>query len=55
MTSFVDWLQHNKEWVFSGVAVTVIIGGIALSRSLFRPATPNAHAPLPPPVPHPCK
>lgn len=47
MKSILDWLQHNKEWVFSGVGVTVVFGGIALLRSLFRPATPDA--PLPPP------
>jgi hypothetical protein len=49
MKSILDWLQHNKEWVFSGVGVTIVFGGIALLRSLFRPATPNA--PLPPRVP----
>jgi hypothetical protein len=26
MKSILDWLQHNKEWVFSGVGVTVVFG-----------------------------
>jgi hypothetical protein len=43
-----DWIQHNKEWVFSGVGVTVIFGGIALLRSFCRPATPNAPPPRDP-------
>lgn len=51
MTPLLDWLQHNKEWVFSGVGVTVVFGGIALLRSLFSRGTPNAPAPLPPPPP----
>lgn len=48
MKAILDWLQHNREWVFSGVGVTVVFGGIALLRSLFSPPTPNAPAPLPP-------
>jgi hypothetical protein len=46
MKSILDWLQHNKEWVFSGGGVTVIVAVFALLRWLFRSATPNA-PPLP--------
>jgi hypothetical protein len=42
LPSVLDWLQHNKEWVFSGGGITVILGGIALFRWLFTSATPGA-------------
>ena len=45
MKPLLDWLQHNKEWVFSGVGVTVVFGVNALVRSFFKQVTP----PAPPP------
>ena len=47
MKAILAWLQHNKEWVFSGIGVTVVVGVIALVRSLFRPGTENTQ-PRPP-------
>ena len=49
MKSILDWLQHNKEWVFSGGGVTVIVAIFALLRWLFRPAAKSPHAPPLPP------
>jgi hypothetical protein len=37
MKALFDWLQRNKEWVFSGAGVTVVVGVIALLRSLLKP------------------
>jgi hypothetical protein len=47
MKTILDWLQHNKEWVFSGIGVTAILGVIAVIRWLFRPSAPNT-PPRPP-------
>lgn len=41
MKSLIEWLQRNKEWVFSGVGVTVVVGAIAIVRALFKPAPPK--------------
>lgn len=46
MKPIVDWLQHNKEWFFSGIGVTGILAVVAVVRWLFRPA---AKSPQPPP------
>jgi hypothetical protein len=43
MKSVLDWLQHNKEWVFSGAGVTVVLGFMALVRWLFKPKTANSN------------
>ena len=45
MKSILDWLQHNKEWVFSGVGTP---GAFLLLRAIFRRPTPNTPTPLPP-------
>jgi hypothetical protein len=37
MKAVFDWLQRNKEWVFSGAGVTLVVGVIALMRSLLKP------------------
>lgn len=42
MKTILDWLQQNKEWLFSGVGVTGILSLIAMIRWLCRPSTPNA-------------
>lgn len=39
MKSILDWLQHNKEWFFSGAGVTVVLAVIALFRWFSRLAT----------------
>lgn len=36
MKPILDWLQHNKEWVFSGAGVTVIAAVIGLLVSALR-------------------
>jgi hypothetical protein len=46
MKSILDWLQHNKEWVFSGVGIPVATGLFFLLRAVFRRATANTPAPL---------
>ena len=51
MNPILDWLQHNKEWVFSGVGVTGVFGGMALLRSLFNRGARNAAASPQPPRP----
>ena len=35
MKPLLDWLQHNKEWVFSGVGIPVATGLFFLLRSIF--------------------
>lgn len=45
MKATLDWLQHNKEWVFSGIGVTGILGVIAVVRWLFRPVTESTQPP----------
>jgi len=41
MASILDWLQHNKEWVFSGVGIPLATGLFFLVRWIFRRPTPN--------------
>ena len=48
MKSILGWLQHNKEWIFSGIGIPVATGLFFLLRAVFRPATANTLAPLPP-------
>lgn len=50
MKAIVDWFQHNKEWVFSGIGVTGILSIIAVVRWLFRPAIKRAQPPPRPPA-----
>jgi hypothetical protein len=45
MKSVLDWLRHNKEWVFSGAGVTVFAAVFALLRWVFKRTTPNAPPP----------
>lgn len=44
MRTIVDWLRHNKEWVFSGVGVATVAAVFSLLYSLLRPkaSTPTA-------------
>jgi hypothetical protein len=32
----IDWLWNNKQWIFSGIGVTVIIAAVALGRWLVK-------------------
>jgi len=32
----INWVVENKEWFFSGIGVTVLLGIIAFVRKLFR-------------------
>lgn len=36
MKLILDWLQHNKEWVFSGAGVTLTLGIIQLMCALVK-------------------
>jgi hypothetical protein len=44
-----DWLQHNKEWVFSGCGLVAISGIVALFRWLFSRPVADAQAAVGPP------
>jgi hypothetical protein len=46
MKSILDWLQHNKEWVFSGVGIPTATGLFFMLRWIFRRARPNPPEPL---------
>jgi len=40
LTWILDWLQHNKEWVFSGVGVSGLVAVGAFVRWMFRRPLP---------------
>jgi hypothetical protein len=44
MASILDWLQHNKEWVFSGVGVTIAAGIVTLFISALKSRAPVRRA-----------
>jgi hypothetical protein len=44
-SEILDWLQHNKDWVFSGAGVTVVLGIVAILRWLFKPKAANPNTP----------
>jgi hypothetical protein len=50
MQSFIEWLRHNREWVFSGVGVSGLLAVIGFVRWLFRrtPDAPNGPPPREP-------
>lgn len=40
MNPILEWLQHNKEWVFSGVGVSAFVAVAAFVRWMFRRPVP---------------
>jgi hypothetical protein len=48
-----QWLDSNKEWVFSGAGVSAILVVVAILRFVFsRPPKPPSPSPNPVPPPH---
>ena len=35
ITNITNWIMENREWVFSGIGVTVLLGAIAFFRKIF--------------------
>jgi hypothetical protein len=44
MKTVLVWLQHNKEWVFSGVGIPIATGVLFMVRAMFRKASTQTPA-----------